>query len=351
MTLLFIYLSIAVFVSFLCSILEAVLLSITPAFINIKIQEKKKSGHDLKKLKDNIDRPLSAILTLNTFAHTAGAAGVGAQAQLVWGNEYLTVVSFALTLIILFVSEIIPKTIGAVYWKKLAAPAAATLKYLVIILMPAVWISQFLTSILKTENQKSVLSRADFHAMTEIGLQDGVFRESESTIIKNLLNFNSITVEDIMTPRTVVIAEDEEMTLLEFTKKHPEFRFSRIPVYKKKIDSITGFVLKDEVLQNLLQKSENKHLKDIRRKIEAVPEIVSIPELFKLLIEKNTHIAMVVDEYGGMAGIVTMEDIIETLLGLEITDELDKVEDLQELARSNWEKRAKKLGLINKKNS
>jgi CBS domain containing-hemolysin-like protein len=350
MTLLLIYLAIAVFVSFFCSILEAVLLSITPAYINIKIREKKNTGLALKKFKDNIDKPLSAILTLNTFANTAGAAGVGAQAQVVWGNEYLTLVSIALTLIILFFSEIIPKTIGAVHWEKLAGFTSGTLKILVVVLMPAVWISQFLTRMFKKDNQTSVLSRADFHAMTEIGLQDGVFRESESTIIKNLLNFNSITVQDIMTPRTVVIAEDEEMSLLEFTKKHPEFRFSRIPVYKKKIDSITGFVLKDEILQNLLQKTDLKQLKDIRRKIEVVPEIVSIPELFKLLIEKNTHIAMVVDEYGGMAGIVSMEDIIETLLGLEITDELDKVEDLQELARSNWEKRAKKLGLTNKKN-
>lgn len=348
MTLFFIYLSIAVFVSFLCSILEAVLLSTTPAFINIKIREGKKTGQDLKKFKDNIDKPLAAILTLNTFANTAGAAGVGAQAQLVWGNEYVTIVSIALTLIILFFSEIIPKTIGAVYWENLAGFTSATLKVLVVLLMPVVWISQFLTRILKKDNQKSVLSRADFRAMTEIGLEDGVFRESESTIIKNLLNFNSITVENIMTPRTVVIAEDEDMTLLEFTKKHPEFLFSRIPVYKKRIDSVTGFVLKDEILQNLLQKTDIKQLKDIRRKIQVVPEIVPIPELFKLLIEKSTHIAMVVDEYGGMAGIVTMEDIIETLLGLEITDELDKVEDLRELARSNWKKRAKKLGLINK---
>ncbi len=351
MTLFFIYLSIAVFVSFICSILEAVLLSITPAFINIKIQEGKKSGHDLKKFKDNIDRPLSAILTLNTFANTAGAAGVGAQAQLIWGNEFLTVISFGLTLIILFFSEIIPKTIGAVYWENLAGTTSAVLTVLVTILWPAVWISQFLTRLLKKDNQKSILSRADFHAMADIGLQDGVFRESESKIIKNLLNFNSISVEDIMTPLTVVVAEDEEMTLAAFAKKHPEFRFSRIPVYQKKIDNITGFILKDEVLQSLLQKTTHKQLKDIRRKILAVPEVVSIPEIFKLLIEKNTHIAMVVDEYGGMAGIVTMEDIIETLLGLEITDELDKVEDLQELARSNWEKRARKLGIREKKKS
>jgi len=345
MTLLLIYLSIAVIVSFLCSVLEAVLLSITPSFINVKIHEGKKIGQDLKKLKNDIDRPLSAILTLNTFANTAGAAGVGAQAQSVWGNEYLTIVSISLTLIILFVSEIIPKTIGAVYWRSLSVPASYILKFLVIALIPAVWISKHLTKMFKSDEQKSVLSRADFHAIADLGVKSGIFAESESTIIKNLLNFNSIQIKNIMTPRTVVIAENEEMTLQEFKDKHPEFRFSRIPIFKENIDKITGFVLKDEILVNLIEKSDKKKLKDIRRRIEVVPEVSSLPELFKLLIEKNTHIAMVVDEYGGMAGIVTMEDIIETLLGLEITDEVDNVEDLQELARKNWEKRAKKLGL------
>jgi magnesium and cobalt exporter, CNNM family len=345
MTLLFVYLSIAVVVSFLCSVLEAVLLSITPSFINVKIHEGKKIGQDLKKLKNDIDRPLSAILTLNTFANTAGAAGVGAQAQFVWGNEYLTVVSISLTLIILFFSEIIPKTIGAVYWKRLSIPATYMLKFLVIVLIPIVWISKHLTKMFKSDEQKSILSRADFHAITDLGVKSGIFAESESTIIKNLLNFNSIQIKNIMTPRTVVIAENEEMTLQEFKNKHPEFRFSRIPIFRDNIDKITGFVLKDEILVNLIEKSEIKKLKDVRRRIEVVPEVSSLPELFKLLIEKNTHIAMVVDEYGGMAGIVTMEDIIETLLGLEITDEVDNVEDLQELARKNWEKRAKKLGL------
>lgn len=345
MTLLFIYLAIAVLVSFLCSILEAVLLSITPSFMNIKIHEGKKLGNDLKKLKNDIDRPLSAILTLNTFANTAGAAGVGAQAQAVWGNEYLTVVSISLTLIILFFSEIIPKTIGAVYWRYLSVPATYIIRSLVVILFPAVWISTHLTKIFKSDKQKSVLSRADFHAITDLGVKSGIFEESESTIIKNLLNFNSIQIKNIMTPRTVVIAENEEMTFREFKDKHPELRFSRIPIYRENIDKITGFVLKDEILVNLIENSARQKLKDIRRRIEVVPEIASLPELFKLLVEKNTHIALVVDEYGGMAGIVTMEDIIETLLGLEITDEVDNVEDLQELARKNWEKRAKKLGL------
>ena len=348
MTLLFIYLAIAIVVSFICSILEAILLSVTPSFINIKINQGKKAGKELKKLKDDIDRPLSAILTLNTFANTAGAAGVGAQAQAIWGNESLTIVSIVLTLLILFISEIIPKTIGAVYWRNLALIASAILKGMVFILAPVVWVSQFLTKMFKKNKKRSVLSRADFHAITEMGEKEGVFFENESTIIKNLLSFNTVQVKNIMTPRTVVVTADEELTLKDFTNNTKELRFSRIPVYKKNIDSITGFVLKDEILSRMLNHSENMQLKDLKRKIEAVPEVVPIPELFKLFLEKNAHIAMVVDEYGGMAGIVTMEDVIETLLGLEIKDEMDKVEDLQQLARSNWEKRAKKLGLISK---
>ncbi|MCB0283594.1 MAG: HlyC/CorC family transporter [Calditrichae bacterium] len=348
MTLLIIYLAIAVVVSFICSILEAVLLSITPSFINIKIQQGKKAGKDLKRLKEDIDRPLAAILTLNTFANTAGAAGVGAQAQVVWGNEYLTIVSIGLTLLILFISEIIPKTIGAVYWKNLALFAATILKGMVFILTPVVWISQILTRMFKKNQQRSILSRADFHAITEMGEQSGALFDNESTIIKNLLSFNQVQVKNIMTPRTVVIAAEEDMTLKDFTGKFSELRFSRIPVYKKNIDSVTGFVLKDEILSAMLNKTENMPLKELKRKIDVVPEVVPIPELFKLFLDKNAHIAMVVDEYGGMAGIVTMEDVIETLLGLEIKDEMDKVSDLQQLARTNWEKRARRLGLLNK---
>ncbi len=345
MLLLIIYLCIAIFTSFLCSILEAVLLSITPSFISTKIHLGKKLGTDLKKFKDNIDKPLSAILTLNTFANTAGAAGVGAQAQAVWGNEYLTIISIGLTLTILFFSEIIPKTIGAVYWRNLASPTFYIVRFLVVVLWPTVWISQYLTKLFKSNKKRSILSHADFHAMTDVGLKAGLFEESQSNIIKNLLNLKSIQTKDIMTPRTVVIAENEEMTFPDYLKKYPELHFSRIPIFKIHIDKITGFVLKDEILLNMVEKSEKNQLKDIRRKIEVVPEVAPIPELFKVLIENNTHIAMVIDEYGGMAGIVTMEDIIETLLGLEITDELDKVEDLQALARSNWKKRSKRMGL------
>lgn len=346
MFLLILYLSIAVLVSFLCSVLEAALLSITPSFVNIKISQGKKVGRDLQKLKENIDKPLSAILTLNTFANTFGAAGVGAQAQLLWGNEYLTIASISLTLTILFFSEIIPKTIGAVYWKPLAGFTAGILKVMVFTLFPVVWISNKITSFFKDDTNQSVLSRADFKAMTEIGIKEGLFKEDESAMLRNLLNYYSVQVKDVMTPRTVVIAEPEEVTLSAFMEKYPDLRFSRIPIYNKQIDSLTGFVLKDDILMEMIHQGDQKKLRDLKRSIDVIPEVAPIPKLFKLFLDKSAQIAMVIDEHGGMAGIVTMEDIIETILGLEITDELDNVEDLQALARNNWEKRAKKLGLL-----
>jgi len=351
MTLFLIYLSIAVVISFICSILEAVLLSISPAYINITIQEGKKLGKDLQKLKEKIDRPLSAILTLNTFANTAGAAGVGAQAQHIWGNDVLTIVSVLLTLIILFVSEIIPKTIGAVYWKKLAPVAAPVIRFLVFILAPAVWVSQLITGMLKDNKNESILSRADFKAMAEIGIQDGIFLKDESAIINNLLNFNKIIVKDIMTPRTVVTAADENTLLPDFINSHPRLGFSRIPIFKESIDQVSGFVLKDEILQALIDNKAHLMLKELKRPIQVIPEIASIPVLYRLFMEQQEHVALVVDEFGGMAGIVTMEDIIETLLGLEITDEMDSVDDLRELARKNWEKRARRLGISPKNRS
>lgn len=345
MSLFLTYLAIAVGISFICSMLEAVLLSISPAYINVMLQEGQKLGHDLQKLKDNIDRPLSAILTLNTFANTAGAAGVGAQAQHLWGNDIITIVSFLLTLIILFVSEIIPKTLGVVHWKKLMPFATPIIRFLVFILAPAVWVSQLITGMLKSNKTQSILSRADFKAMAEIGGQDGIFLENELAIIKNLLNFNKIFVKDIMTPRTVVLAADENISLLAFIEKFRRIEFSRIPIFKKNIDQVSGFVLKDEILQALIDKKTELVLKDLKRTIQAIPEVASVPMLYRLFIEQGEHIALVVDEFGGMAGIVTMEDIIETLLGLEITDEMDRVDDLRELARKNWEKRARRLGI------
>ncbi|MDX5421987.1 MAG: hemolysin family protein [Hymenobacteraceae bacterium] len=344
MGLLLLYLAIALFFSFLCSLLEASLLSITPSHVGVISKDNPSLAKDLQHFKDNIDRPLAAILTLNTFAHTIGAAGVGAQAQLVWGDEYLTVVSVVLTIVILIFTEIIPKTLGANFWKQLTPFTVRTLKILIFTLYPFIVLSQFITRRFKTDKNRSVLSRADFTAMAELGIKEGIFKKGESQIIQNILHFNKILVRHIMTPRTVIVSAQEDMTIVDFFKSFPDLRFSRIPIYRTNLDDITGYVLKNEVMYKLINNDGTQPLKSIVRPIQVVPEHMPIPTLFNRLLEKQDQVALVVDEYGGTAGIITMEDIIETLLGMEIIDELDQIADLQEWARSNWEKRAKRLG-------
>jgi CBS domain containing-hemolysin-like protein len=345
MGLLLLYLAIALFFSFLCSILEAALLSITPSHASIINNENPSLGKDLQDFKDNIDRPLAAILTLNTFAHTIGAAGVGAQAQLIWGEEVLTVVSVVLTVIILIFTEIIPKTLGANYWKQLTPFTVRTLKILIYSpLYPFILLSQFITKRLKTDKERSVLSRADFTAMAELGIKEGIFKKGESQIIRNILRFNNILVRHIMTPRTVIVSAQEDMTMSDFFRDFPDLRFSRIPIYSTNLDDIQGFVLKDEVLYKIINDEGDKPLRSVIRKIQVVPEHMPIPTLFNKLLEQQEQIALVVDEYGGTAGLISMEDIIETLLGMEIIDEMDQVADLQKWARQNWEKRARRLG-------
>lgn len=345
MGLLILYLAIALFFSFLCSVLEAVLLSITPSYISITSQENPVLGQELHKLKENVDRPLAAILTLNTFAHTIGAAGVGAQAQVLWGDAYISVTSTVLTLIILIFSEIIPKTIGANHWKQLAPFTSRIIKILIYSpLYPIIVLSQFITKRLKKDKQRSVLSRADFTAMAEIGIKEGIFKKSESQIIRNILRFNNIMVRHIMTPRTVIVGAQEDMPIIDFFNNFPDLRFSRIPVYGKNLDDVTGYVLKDEVMYEMIENKGHKPLKAICRNIPVVPEHMAIPALFSQLIERKEQIALVVDEYGGTAGLISVEDIVETLLGMEIIDELDQIADLQTWARNNWEKRARRLG-------
>ncbi|MFP4447449.1 MAG: CNNM domain-containing protein [Bacteroidota bacterium] len=347
MGLLLVYLFIALFFSFLCSMLEASLLSTTPSFVAAKVNEKKRYGIVLKKFKEKIDTPLAAILTLNTFAHTIGAAGVGAQAQEIWGNEYLSVISVLLTIIILIFSEIIPKTIGASYWKGIAPFTATALQVLIYSpLYPVVILSKYITKILNKKKAEAVLSRSEFQAMTEIGIKEGIFKEEESRILINLMKFNNIVVKSIMTPRTVVFAAPQDMTIKQFFEQHEKIRVSRIPIYYEDIDEITGYVLKDDLMENMIEKKMNKKLKGLSRNMMVVNEKMPIVKLFYRLLEEKEHIAMVVGEYGEMAGIVTMEDVIETLLGTEIVDELDNVEDMQKQAMKIWERRAKRLGLI-----
>jgi len=351
-TLLIIFFLVSIIFSFLCSIWEAVLLSITPSYAAIQQQEGGELGKTIDEFKNNIDRPLAAILTLNTIAHTAGAIGVGAQASSIWGASIIStaIVPVVMTLAILLLSEIIPKTIGANYWRELAPFTVSCLKFIMKVLAPLVFVSQIITKALKKDKEASVLSRADFTAMAELGGRQGVFDEGESKLLKSFLRFETILVKDVMTPRTVVVAADEQTTVRDFHVAHPSLRFSRIPLYAGSKDKISGYVLKDNLLTKLVDQLESANpvdvpLAELRRDIVVVQQHEPIPQLFNEFTANREHIALVVDEFGGMAGIVTMEDVIETLLGLEIVDESDKTVDMQAMARKQWETRAGAMGL------
>lgn len=351
MGLLIFYGVISIFFSFLCSILEAVLLSVTPTFINVKKQEGKSYALALEALKKDVDRPLIAILTLNTIAHTVGAILVGKQAEQLYGNGDgygVFIVSAVMTILILVASEIIPKTIGATYWKSLAN---FTTKALNVLIFPLkwtglLWLMQLTTKLIGGKGHGSVLSREGFLVMADMAHEEGVFESNESKIIKNLLTFKEVFAKNVMTPRTVMKSENVTTTVEDFFNRNMNVRFSRIPVYADTEDNIKGLVLKDEVFKEMALGNGTKKLGELKRDIIIVERNLPIPTLFEQLVETRNHMALVVDEYGSVSGIVTMEDVIETLLGLEIMDESDNVSDLQLQARRNWETRAKKMGLI-----
>lgn len=348
MGLLLIYLGIALFFSFLCSILEAALLSTTSVHINMKLKEGKKYAKQLDHYKRNIDLPLAGILTLNTFAHTIGAVGVGSQVQGIWGDEYVTVASVILTLIILIGSEIIPKTLGALYWKDLSRFTVISLRIMIYSpFYPFIILTNFITRALRNgRSGKSTISEPEFRAITDTVIEDGVMDDEESRILQNLMQFKAILVKSIMTPQIVIVSAEESTTIEQFWEENQDLGFSRIPLYKEELNEFTGFALKDEIMEMIIEKKGKKTLKSIVRPITAVNEDTPIIRLFSKLMEKKAHIAIVVDEYGQVSGLVTMEDLFETLIGLEIVDEMDDVEDMQVLARKTWEARAKKLGLI-----
>ncbi|OBQ55144.1 HlyC/CorC family transporter [Tamlana sp. s12] len=349
--------TLSIFFSFLCSILEAVLLSVTPTFINLKKREQKEYALTLESLKKDVDKPLIAILTLNTIAHTLGAMMVGIQAEKLpfkielFGINTVGVVSAIMTFLILVASEIIPKTIGATYWRQLANFTSKTLTILIFPLKwtGILWLLQLTTKLIGGKGHGSVLTRQSFMDMTDLAHEEGVFQENESKVIKNLLTFKEVFAKDIMTPRTVMKTVDENTTVEEFFKQNINLRFSRIPVFVNEPDDIKGLVLKDEIFKEMALGNGSKTLSELKRNIIIVNRTLPIPDLFEQLIESRNHMALVVDEYGTVSGLVTMEDVIETLLGLEIMDESDNVSDLQLLARKSWEVRAKKLGIFEDK--
>ncbi len=342
MSLLLFFFIFSIAFSFLCSVLEAVLLSVTPSYVNNKVQSGTVTGQLLEEYKKDIDRPLSAILTLNTIAHTVGAIGVGVQAGKLFGSNYLnflgihinleSIIATIMTLAILILSEIIPKTIGANNWKLLSPFTVKTIRILIWVLYPLVWVSQRITKTFKKEKGKSVLSRADFAAMTRVGEETGALEKDESDIIKNLLSFEKLTVRDIMTPKIVAFMVEEKTSIKDFIKEKDTKTFSRVPVYRVDRDNIIGIVLKDDALRHAYYEDDNKTVASLMMEVTFVQDNVALPELFNQLTRKKQHMHIVTDEYGSVVGIVTMEDLFETLLGREIVDESDAIVDLQKHA-------------------
>ena len=344
--------------SFMCSIFEAVLLSITPSYVQAKKQEGGKVGELLERFKRELNEPLTAILSLNTIAHTVGAILVGASTGAAFGEggldifgyelSYEVIVSVVMTLAILIFSEIIPKNLGATYWRSLAPFTVKTLNILVIIFTYTgfIGISNWIDRRLKGGDvHGTALSRTEFAMMAEAQTESGNLREEEGRILRNLLNFETLTAHDVMTPRTVVIGAWGEMTIHGFYEKFDNSPFSRYPVYGENRDQVLGYVLKDMVYKAIIEKKDGDPISTLVRPILPVPQDTSLHRLIDLMLERREPIALVVDEFGGFEGLVTMEDAMETLLGLEIMDEMDATQDMQVLARNRWRKRAEAMGL------
>ena len=343
---LLIYMLLALFFSFVCSVAEAVLLSITPSYIAGLREKRPRLAVLLKQLKqEKVGRSLAAILTLNTIAHTVGAIGAGAEATIVFGSAWFGLFSAVMTLMILFLSEIVPKTLGAVYWRNLTWPTAFFVRYLIMLLYPLILIAEGLTKLIAHRKDIHVFSRDEFIAMAGIGEKTGQIREHETRIIRNLFRLGSLKAKDIMTPRTVILGFQQDMSVAEALDASPHCPFSRLPVYSGDLDDITGFVLKSDMLLYKAQNRGDEKLKSLKRELTAVHGDMPLSDLLEFLLDERQHIALVVSEYGGTKGLVTLEDTVETLLGMEIVDEMDSVEDMQALARQQWAKRARALGL------
>lgn len=336
MTLLIIYLLIAIGVSFLCSVLEAVLLSVTHGYVESQLAARPRRARLLKEIKTNLDESLSSILILNTFAHTMGAAGVGAQAVAVFGPKWETLVAVLLTLAILYFSEIIPKTLGARFWKQLALPSAIVIKWLIKLLFPLVWLSARLTNLFAPADPSDLVSREELSALAKLGAQHGALGAQESELMENILQIRNNRTAEILTPRTVVCALDASLSVGQALAELNDVPFTRVPVYKSDLDTILGMVLRRRIHEAARAGGEESPLSEYLTPIHRVSEELPILRLIDLFIKRREHMFLVEDEYGQTAGIVTLEDAVETLLGREIMDESDTVEDMQELARSKY---------------
>ena len=331
MSLLVAYFLLAIGVSFLCSLLEAVILSVTHSQIGMLVKTNPKQGKMLQKLKDDINRPLAAILTLNTISHTLGAAGMGAQVLYLYGSGAVAIASAVLTFCILVFSEILPKTIGAYFCRSLAIPSAYLIRFLIVIAFPFVWLSNTLSNFITSSEDK--VSREEITAMAEMGEDEGSIDEQESDIIENLFRLKEIQIEDILTPRSVIYAFEDTQTVGEIMDSTEDIIFSRIPVFNDNIDNVIGMVYKDNLLETMADDYFEKTMSQLVEPVEKVYEKESVEMVLNKFIKNRSHMFIVKDEFGGTTGIVTLEDCIETLLGVEIMDESDKVADMRELAK------------------
>lgn len=322
----------ALSLSFLCSVLEAVLLSTPMSYISMRENQGSKTATLMKQYKNNVDRPVGAILSLNTIAHTIGSAGVGAESIKIFGEQYFGLISAILTLLILVLSEIIPKTIGASYWRSLALLSTRIIRVLILITYPLVLLSELITKVFTPRGNQASMSREEVSAMVDVGTTEGIFRESESKLIKSCIALSGVKARQIMTPSIVVESACQDLTVKDFQAKQ-SWSFSRIPVYAGDKDYITGYVLKDAVLKLLSEDQFHVKLSDLKRPILTFREEESVFQIWEKMLEKREHISVIIDEYGGLRGLVTMEDIIETMTGVEIVDEDDVAVDMQALAK------------------
>ena len=336
MNILLFYFFLALGVSFLCSLLESIILSITHSHVAVLAKTGSKAGRLLENMKENINKPLAAILTVNTVANVVGAAGVGAQAMKLFGSEWVAILSGLLTLCILIFSEIIPKTLGTVYWRPLAGPAVYMIRGLIYLTYPFVFLSNYFSKIFTSANHQQKVSRQEVVAMAEMGEDEGSIREKESDIIENLLNLNDVVAEDVMTPRSVVFALQKDSTVGDVVGKHTPIAFSRIPIFDKDMDDILGFIHRYDLVNKQAEDQFHIKMKDILEPIHTVKQEDSIASILDEFVRRRQQIFMVIDEFGTTTGLITLEDAIETLLGVEIVDEHDSVVDMRKLATEKF---------------
>jgi CBS domain containing-hemolysin-like protein len=334
-------------ISFICSLCEAVLLSLSPAFVAVEIdgyqKRKKTHGRILQNVTDHMNRSLSAILTLNTISHTLGSAWITFLIHAKYGDQWVTISSVFLTILILFVSEIIPKTIGKNNAKSLAMFAAFATQIMIVLLYPIVKVSEAISKRLSNVSEEPDVTRDEMIKNAEIGVEEGTLKSKESMIIKNLMKLDKIFVSDIMTPRSVITAIPGNMTVSDVYEKYKPIRFSRIPVYDESFDNIIGLTHRYKILEAMSQDLHNKLIRELVVPITLLSERITVSQALDFFVKEKTHLAIVNDEYGVMTGLVTLEDAVETLLGVEIVDEFDTIEDMRKYALDQWQQRKKTL--------